>query len=296
MKPNAKKTVTQLHDLLVEEVSIVDRPANKRPFLLVKNADGHGAEVVPGANGNLETAPTTPPTSTDSVVNPKILAGLEQMWGRIEKALTVTPEIRRDLFRDLGDAQRRIGAVMCLADFAPTDYDNKEASDLVPLFAKELAEAAALITDVSKRLSKISKNAPPEPSPAEDFKKGLETIAGGIELIEKRGAKMSSARLGKFKNAMSALSALLSELETVTDSAPAPGRMAKAEGDEVVEKALTAAAVGIDRLTETVKKQARQIHDLRNARPAGNAAQVEREAPPPPSTEVHWPRDLNAKR
>lgn len=305
-KDASKKQVHRLEDLLVEEVSIVDRPANKRPFLMVKSAEGgeRGAEVVPGEGGALvtETTPTppaaTPPAPAPTQKNeapvdePKMTPAFVALFDRIEKALTITPEIRREIFRDLGDAQKRIGGVMCLADFAPTDFDGKEPSDLVPLFAKELSEVSGIIDGVAKRLGKLSKNAPPEP-PAEDpVAKGLTALTEALESkIEKRGAKMSAARLGKFKTALDALHKLLAELETVTDSAPAEGRTTKV--DEQVEKALSGAAEGIERLQEKVKKQAREIHDLRNARPAGNALPVDADPPAPKAEKVVWPRDLN---
>lgn len=58
-KAAAAKEVFRLTDLTVKEVSIVDRPANLRPFLLMKSAGSLGPELEPDGMGGfrLKAAP-----------------------------------------------------------------------------------------------------------------------------------------------------------------------------------------------------------------------------------------------
>lgn len=305
-----KQQVHRLEDLLVEEVSIVDRPANKRPFLMVKSEGGHGAEVVPGSGGELVTDPAKPapappaPTPTPAM-DPAIADRVEKMLTRIEKGLTLTPEVRRELFNSLGEGMRRVHVVMNLADAAQTEYDGKEPSALAPLFATELAAAAASIAEVGKKIGKLAKNDPsPDPDPS-DVEKGLSSLVEGLETeIQKRGAKMSSARLGKFKEALGLLHKLLEELDNAAGNVkPEKGRSPKQAAETPpapavpveVTKALETATAVIETLKATVKKQAQEIRTLKEARPASQAIPVDTSEPAPRAPEkVTWPRDMNA--
>lgn len=298
-----KQQVHRLEDLLVEEVSIVDRPANKRPFLMVKSEAGHGAEVVPGSSGELVTdpakpaapAPAAPPTAPD----PAVVAQVEKMMARIEKGLALAPDVRRELFSSLRDGMQRVHAVMNLADAAPVDYEGtQQPSALVPLFASELSEAATAIAAAAKKMGKLTKNEP-DPEPGVDIEKGLTSLVEGLETeIQKRGAKMSSARLGKFKEALGLLSKLLEELDAGGKVEPEKGRTAKSETPAIpveVTKTLETATGAIEHLKATVKKQAQEIRTLKEARPASNAIPVDTSEPAPRAPEkVTWPRDMNA--
>lgn len=80
MAAQAKKQVTRLEDLLVEEVSMVDRPANKRRWLAVKSEDGtadKGTEIKTDDKGNLTATeqpagdpPAAPAPVTDKPADP----------------------------------------------------------------------------------------------------------------------------------------------------------------------------------------------------------------------------------
>jgi hypothetical protein len=53
----AQRELFRLTDVVVKEVSIVDRPANLRPFLLMKAAGSQGAELEPDGMGNFRLKP-----------------------------------------------------------------------------------------------------------------------------------------------------------------------------------------------------------------------------------------------
>jgi hypothetical protein len=68
--PDTQATTYRLTDILTKEVSIVDRAANQRTFLLVKRAGGAAQELVPDGKGGMkaqksETSQATPPGNAD---------------------------------------------------------------------------------------------------------------------------------------------------------------------------------------------------------------------------------------
>lgn len=281
--------VTRLEDLLVEEVSIVDRPANKRKFLVVKSEDSNpGTPIVIGEDGTLRVEssredPTTEGTETDidkaasdlpdsaflyvkeggkkdesgktaprnlrmfqvkgpegldipkiksalaripkstlpddvktrlTAMAQRMLAAAEKGSKKTEKAITIDPEIRREIFQVIGDAQGRLSSVCSLADVARTDYDGRLGpSTILPVMAEEVTEVIASLTALSKRLAAIQKEAGIEPESTTE--PDLETfVSNVVDLVEKRGAKMSAARLGKFKEALGELAKILAELDS----------------------------------------------------------------------------------
>lgn len=273
-----KKQVHKLEDLLVEEVSIVDRPANKRPFLLVKNETGaKGAELVVDAEGNLIATELDGATETelDALVT-KSEADADPGSSTVEKDLSIAPEVRRMIFQQLGQATRRLNGVLNIADAAPTDFDGDgDPSPIPPMLAKELGDIAALITSSSAALGKLKKSDETEAS--------LEALVTSLEAsVQKRGAKMSSGRLGKFKAALAALQSILAEL----DAGGTPVKKAEVE-------AITLMTSSVEKLTETVRKQAREIRVLKESRPASNVHPADAGAPVPKAPEkVVWPSDM----
>jgi hypothetical protein len=112
--PEARK-VSRLSNIVVEEVSIVDKPANQRVFLVVKS-DGTGA-----AGGQPATPPVTPPVTpppaavlkvspADKVKYTTALKAIEAKVAEISKALegaeaaegAATPEAITKAFADIG--------------------------------------------------------------------------------------------------------------------------------------------------------------------------------------------------
>lgn len=211
------KKVTKLEDLLVEEVSVVDRPANQRRFLVVKADADKGAEIQVGDNGDLST-PEANPEATPPIEISEVFKAAGSNFATLEKRLTMDPDVRRELFRSLGDSMGRLNSVLNSADFAQMDRDgSKGESTLVPILATELDEVAKAIAAMSKQLSKTKAKksadpaSDPEQSPAHS--NALEALVSSVEdQVQKRGAKMSKSRLAAFKSAMNTLSAILGEL------------------------------------------------------------------------------------
>jgi hypothetical protein len=295
---NKAKTVTTLEGLEVHEVSIVDRPANLRPFLIVKSETGPELEV--DASGNLTTSkvvdePATATAAPVEKVEPVAPALEPTVVVEVEKRLSIDPELRSLIFSSLGSITSRLNTVLYMADVAQSS--NGEPSTLQPILAQELAEVAKAIADVAKKFSNVSK--------AEDVVEigealatiakrvdGIDAMANGKEpveseleealkslmtTVEKRGAKMAKGRLNQFKNAIELLGKILGELQ----------------GDGV-EKAI-ADSSEVESLRKQVEARDAEIARLKapvarssNALPVekANETEVEESASP-------WPYDMN---
>lgn len=64
LKAEDKSEVYRLTDMVVREVSIVDRPANLRPFLIMKSEGGEGPELEPDGKGGFRMK-AAPPMEAD---------------------------------------------------------------------------------------------------------------------------------------------------------------------------------------------------------------------------------------
>jgi hypothetical protein len=306
-----KGQVHKLEDLEVQEVSIVDVPANKRRFLTVKSEVGmpeKGAEIVTDDQGNFVTAGSTPqilagPTSVLPVEKAEvdlaeIFAATGQNFAILEKRLSIDPDIRKEVFREVGDAMGRLNSVLMSADFAENDWKGDNDSTLVPVLADELAEVAKVIAGVGKRLGKsIKKAATPE---EDEFQEALGTISTQLDSIEKAGAKMSKGRLSQFVKAIDILGSILTELQGVkaekaAEAAPkAPEAVAPTDAVEKMFAGLTAQITG---LTATVRKNAGRIHSMERTPATSNAIPVEKTgADPVVSDETSWPLDMNDEK
>ncbi len=299
----AKKTqIHELKDLLVEEVSIVDRPANQRPFLLVKNEDGmadKGQEVTKDKDGNLVTKPgdkpADPPTPTDKDEDLPDLGAIFKAAGDaiVEKRLSIPADMRSEIFKALGAAINRLHTVMGAVDIAEIDR-GEGGSTLTPVLGAELMEVAKELQIVGKKLSAVKKADDKPGEDGFDLDAALDAFSGVLEgRVEKRGAKMSAGRLNKLKEFLAGLNKIVGELDggdvTKSDDPPAPDTAAT---QAIVEKAVGALTSKVDRLVEVNKRQARELRDLKEARPPSNAIPVDKADPTPAKDETHWPMDM----
>ena len=163
--------VHRLHDMVTEEVSLVDRPANKRKFLVVKNEKGTnmpaGAEVVAGANGQLTAAGQAPaPTAKASI---SLTAGAKEALAAV----------LADCLENLTAASEAIdGATVVELD---EEMDPGEVGDM-------LMECAEALEDAMYALA--GPEAPPE-AEAESAPPGAGTVEAGSTMIAARAPALA---------------------------------------------------------------------------------------------------------
>lgn len=287
--------VYRLTDMIVEEVSAVDRAANKRTFLLVKNADGvasSGSEVVVGANGELTVskAPEPPtaaapaasvapaseaaPTSPDAPQIPSATNTVEAPNGTV---INLSPETKADLVARIAEATKQLAKLSATVNGAAEVQGSAE----IP---QEVVDGVAGI--VSALDSGVTKAA-----------------------VEKGRKQISMARETKIRAAHSALAEIVAELDapaaTATEAsveapaAPAPTAPAVPATKSIDKRDLVIAGlVGVvEKATASLAKQEARIAQIERTRPTSNAGTVESSAPmrtTKSDTTPVWPADMNS--
>ena len=304
--------VHRLRDILVEEVSLVDRAANQRRFLVVKRS----AEM---ADENTATADTKP----DS---PKA----------IEKAKKKPAQAATDEAADQEKAKKKPAADEGEADTekarsAPADDADDESDDAEDPKKKqrkqdELVLAPAVkdallrvLTDALERLMTLANTIKEAAEPDEgdggempdDVGAELEAVADllwGAKKskrakadVAKAGARMAKDRLDRFQKALSLLADILRELTGANQEPAAPTagvaetgvtKRDAAASQPAAVPGLTDLVSGIGELTRVVKRQEEELTRMRQARGVSNAIPVEggRRAE---HQDVSWPLDMN---
>jgi hypothetical protein len=303
--------VHRLRDIVVEEVSLVDRAANKRRFLVVKrsgdmadesNADSDvekakkkpaaASEVEdeekrkkPGADEEDDDAEKAARPSddeedddekTEKARTPSADEETEdgEKTPKRKQALAMPAAVKDALLRSLTEALERLMAIANRVKEATAPEDAEAEAALPDDVASEIAAIAELLASVGKRKAAKAD-------------------------VAKAGARMAKDRLDRFQKAMALLADILKEL---TDSKEGPAAPSAGAAEAGVKKRDIAAppaipgiaelVTGIGELTRVVKRQEEELARIRQARGVSNAIPVEsaRRAEP---QEVSWPLDMN---
>lgn len=326
-KDDEADSVHRLRDIVVEEVSLVDRAANKRRFLVVKRSadmadenastelkpDGRGGLTARG--GDVEKAKKKPaaPDMADEEKRKKPGADDEEA-GDAEKAKQPAED---DEEGDDDTEKARKPADDEEPDDAAKTPRRKQALTL-PTPVKEamlrsLTEALERLMSVANRVKEASETDERLDAPVPD-EVGAEVAAiaellSGIgesypspkskAAVAKAGARMAKDRLDRFQKAMTLLAEILKELTESREAPVAPSAGAAEAGvkkrDAAAPPAIPGLAelvAGIGELTRVVKRQEEELARMRQARGVSNAIPVEsaRRAEP---QDVSWPLDMN---
>jgi hypothetical protein len=329
IKDDEADGVHRLRDIVVEEVSLVDRAANKRRFLVVKRSedmadDSASTELLPDGRGGLtvrgggvEKAKKKPAAAesdvTDEEKRKKPGAGDEEP-DEAEKAKKPADDDEEE-----DDAEK---AEMPAEDDESDDAEKKPRKKqalTIPTPVKEailrsLTEALERLMSVANRVKEASETDERLDAPVPD-EVGAEVAAiaellGGIgesypspkskAAVAKAGARMAKDRLDRFQKAMALLAEILKEL---TDSKEAPARPSAGAAEASVKKRDAAAppaipglaelVAGIGELTRVVKRQEEEFARIRQARGVSNAIPVDAGGRRAEPQEVSWPLDMN---
>lgn len=283
----AAKPVYRLTDMIIEEVSAVDRAANKRQFLVVKNASGEVApgEVVQTASGELTVAkaPEAPtasspesqaaPTSPEAPAVPSATNPENAPLGTV---LRLAPETKADL------AARVTSATALLTKLAAA-IDSAEVVQGLAEIPQEVIEGVASI--VSALDTGVTKAA-----------------------VEKGRKQISMARESKIRAAHSALGEIVAELDAVVPAvegdavaaepaaaAPSSATTKSATPDQrdvVLSKLVSL----VERQNVAITKQAARLDAFERGRPVSNAGVVDATRPSTvtKADDEQWPLDMNA--
>lgn len=318
----AASGVHRLTDMLVEEVSLVDRAANQRKFLIVKRDTAQkgstmATEVTPNGKGGFTAAGAAAKSGGDEKDKTK--------KSKLEKLDAVPPGFKQMMAPLLSKASERLQALADAVDKAPEgEVDDEGTLPSAPAdFSSELSaiirllDQACNVWPASAPDAPAEGEAPPEgaeaPPDLEMREKMVTKLAKGLGfnpdavLVRKVGAKMSKERLSRFEAALDTLGSLLGELR---NAPPAPAAKSKSKDEEedaekrltqkmevVVDAKLKGVLGAIEKLTSVVVKQKDELANVRKARPSGNSLPVEETTPVVKShpEDVSWPLDMNSK-
>lgn len=174
--PTQPEKVYRLNDLEVQEVSLVDAPANQRKFLVVKNAEvGKTSDAVDDVMADKSDAET----HLFSKLHPDVQVKAGDLLTKAGERLLA-----------LAGAVKAAKAETDADPGVPAKLSEEIVSVLTALgsFAPEAVQAAATMADPDKEKDKAARGKPG------DKKKGLEQIAAAIE-VELSKADMSDEML-----------------------------------------------------------------------------------------------------
>ncbi len=328
---SSKDGVHRLEDIEVQEVSLVDRPANKRAFLIVKRSDEMTTQVTPDGKGGFtataNTAKADPPMPPGA---PGAAPGAppKKKPGKIVGKLDVPPGFKEMMAPMLAKASEALSALADAVDSSsPAEIGDDGEMPTVPA---EFSDALSNIMGTLDKLAGMWPSAPaaPEEGAAEEAPTEMQMratldnvgkVLGSDKVVKavvlKVGAKMAKDRFARLQTAYNQLGALIGELGPAMAPAGAPpaggaalGKAGKADEKAEKEKAEKANAElvakfeallapivdGLKSVGVAVTKQQSDIVTLQKSRGAGNAARVEKSGGSSVELDHSWPLDMNA--
>lgn len=260
--------IHRLLDIVVEEVSLVDRAANKHRFLIVKRSDpmeeNHADKAKTPDGEAAQTAKQTPPE------NPGDLA---------EKTDGMEPESPM-LDAAIEALERLTETVETLGALADGDARAKIAALAVELraLADRLAEAAGA------EPAPASEEGPPDLGVAIDSVRAtLQRVGSLLDATKASKAKPPDEEDGPAKDK----STTAKRDTSAGEDAGAPAQ------DDPPRKDLAGLADSVRKLVEALKDQAQRLSKLEKRFGLPNSAPAREEHNRPEDEEVGWPMDLN---
>ena len=327
--PAGEKEIFRLHDIVVEEVSLVDRAANKRKFLLVKRNESEmpATELQPDGQGGFnapETSENTPPAPEGTEVALKMSpASKSAMLAKINGALKSLNALAAKVKNASGDADDeaatkslsaelgRIGGA--LAGKAATDpkadggkkdeKDEKDAktekseADSEPIAEEDREELAKMLGAAADKMNQIRATLNIQ-APITDYEfrwqvgEALDLLRNHIKLENLLGGTTMNDENGDSTGLDS--DKLIADLQETLKGLPAENLAKRADADAAITQRLVELAKKVGNLAEVNKAQRATIHAFKSQVQPSRAATVDSdETPEPPTTTpVHWPLDM----
>lgn len=204
----------RLTGISVNEISIVDRAANKRKYLVVKR-DGvlHVEKDFPPPHGGPQQQAPAPPVPPTAPAPP---------------TLRISPELKTKVIGILKTAQERIGVIAKVVEGSsetPGAAPPQELMDALSQLAQLFAPAAA--PPAQPTAAAPAAAAPPAGPPAMK------------DATEKAGRKLSAARLAQLNSVRATLDALISDVSAAEREEAEAASSADDDGEQPAKKAET---------------------------------------------------------
>lgn len=291
--------VYRLRDLEVQEVSLVDRPANQRKFLIVKSENTEnempkGTELHKNAEGELEDKPEATEATADNADAEGATA--EQKSEATEDAEAAQPEEAPATAAPAEDAEvesseaaeeKAEEAVKGVA--SETLYQMCKQMELLAqkMQQTELTQGDMMPPEMAREIGMMARaldSMVPSAAPDEGMMKS--------EDVEKAGRKMSGRNLAKLRSIFSELENLLGNLDNIKlDEPKAKTEKADVAAPSQEVSALTKAVTG---LTDIVRSQGQRLNQIAGSRPTPMNGGVDGDISALPQNGRAWPMDFNS--
>lgn len=324
----------RLFGMLVNEVSLVDRAANKRRFLVTKRdepmstktkttpapvakTEGAGAAAAPPAvakdgptQGTAETAADAagakpgggppgqpaPAQTSDGELPPMQPQTKDALISALASIAEKTVDLV-DLLKKATTDEKAPGTVP-----EPVTAQLKALGDMFTSVMGQYAGGGAT-TDKAGDLAGVTENGGVTAQGAQKAADGDDEMEKAIKsLVAKAGKKMAKERLTRFAQALNMLAQIHRELKVAKAAAgaPAPARASLPAGAATELTAIVEALEGLTTAHETLRKAhdtlAAENVELRKRGGVRNSEAGDGLRPPAPTREVHWPLDMNNPR
>lgn len=250
---------------------------------------GIGTEIVTDENGNLVASEEANSVDEEIKTDPfAVFKTIEAFTEKVEKRLSINPDMRREVFRSLNDAMSRLNAVMSTVDMAQSDMGDKP-STLTPILSSELGEVAKVIAQLGKLLNgSVKKDDSEETSEQEEeeapnFGAFIEALGSKLDELEKSDPET--------KEAIDTLTRALSSENTEE------GTQQTSDNPTQLEKAFTTLTERVTKLTGIVKAQNKKLHEIERVRGQSNVIPVEKGIQfESEEDDTDWPLDMNNEK
>lgn len=294
--------VHELRDLEVQEVSLVDRPANKRKFLIVKNAEADsmakGAEMKKDGQGSLEegdklsddgnTAAGDASGSADNDAGDD--AGDGDEFEEVELSdLTIDEDVAKAMGSALARAAKRLAALAA----AVQNAEKEKGAKASPALMRQVSAIARTLSgfggsddkDKSGDKDKAKKDEPLD----------LDAVAADIEdEVEKAGRKMSRRRLAQLRAARDTIDKILGEVDDdAKDEAKKSADLVATVAD-LAKKVELLTKASTDQQT-IIKSQSEALRKAKSTRTTRKSGEVDDDDSSEPVKKQSWPTNFNSE-
>ena len=265
--------VFRLHDMLVQEVSLVDRAANKRTFLVCKrdeNAEETGAELVSDGNGGfVQTAQKAEDSAevADSDAPAQDSPPADSGEGS-ENVIKLDDAMKTSILRVMGEALEKMVKISTAVRDAPSDSGE---TGLAMSVVEDMSSVMGMLQGIAQRYMSddedMNKGDKGEPAPAPaagGMLKALTHAASVLQPVEKAGRKMSKTRLEALRMAVKTLNNILADVDPDSFEMKTVDNSAKGnKGRKKTKKSDDAPAPEVAELTKKVEELSAEVRNTK---------------------------------
>lgn len=263
---SAEPQTHRLTDIEVKEVSFVDRPANRRKFLVVKR-EQRAKEPEP-----MKISPEAKTELQDKI------KGILEAAGAVSKSLeTAEAAEGAPTPAELTAALETMGKLLGVGATATAPQETEKAKP--PLAPKKDDEEEDEEDEESEDVATDEEE--------DEAKKKAKGVA-------KAGKKMARGRKDQLAAAVNALTALLAEVDDVPKAQPATKVVAKS--DDSVNAALRELSAHVAVISKAVSKQKERLDQIAKSSSGSRQVSTEKAGEAEVVDDISWPMDMNKPR